>query len=64
MTSPSGVNPLRSRGHGTPGCLPVPDPAVSKPCCRLWGEGEGADTTSLLDMGEANVTGVSREVKE
>lgn len=56
MTSPSGANPLRSRGHGTPGCLPVPDPAVNDACCCLWGDGEGVDTTSLMDMGEAHLT--------
>lgn len=64
MTSPSGSNPLRSRGYGTPGCLPVPDPAVGVHAAISGDMAKDGDMTSLLDMGEAHVTGASREKKE
>jgi|GEM_PF-4716619 len=61
MTSPSGANPLRSRGHGTPGCLPVPDPAANGHAVVSGEMAKAVGMTSLTDMGEAHVTGESRD---
>lgn len=64
MTSPSGETPLRSRSHGTPGCLPVPDSAVGVHAVVSGDAAKDASKTSSLDLGEANITGASREEKE
>ena len=60
MTSPSGGNPLRSRGHGTPGCWPVPDPAAGVHAAVSGDTAKDTDTTSLSDMDEAHFTGPSK----
>ncbi len=63
MTSPSRTL-LRSRCHGTPGCLPVPGPAVASHAVVPGGTAKADDMTSTMDMGEAHVTGASREKEE
>lgn len=57
MTSPSGMNPHRSRGHGTPGCWPVPDTAATDHDALYGDRAKVCGMTSLPDMGEAHLTG-------
>ncbi|MBN6740743.1 hypothetical protein JKG47_09410 [Acidithiobacillus sp. MC6.1] len=64
MTRSSGANPLRPLCHGTPGCLPVPDPAA---VCHAVVSGETAKAdgmTSTMDMSKANITGSQMPRKE
>jgi len=65
MTSPrKSQDDLRSRSHGTPGCLPVPDPAVAIHAVVPGSTAKAGNPTSPWDIGEAHFTGASRETEE
>lgn len=61
MTSSSGIQPLRSGCHGTPGCLLVPDSTAAIHAVVPGDAAKDGGTKSALDMSEANATGESPE---